>query len=139
MHAIQQPELDTFFRAATWLGSISVLFPAALALAWWFQRRGQPAAAVLLPLAVGGAWLLAHVGKLLIVRPRPELYPALIEMPADLSSRARTPCRSPPSPHLRARSRHSTRLGGLGGRHAARLARGAFAALLAGPLSWRRL
>jgi membrane-associated phospholipid phosphatase len=85
LHAVQQPELDTFFRAATWLGSISVLFPAALALAWWFQRRGQPAAAVLLPLAVGGAWLLAHVGKLLIVRPRPELYPALIEMPADLS------------------------------------------------------
>ena len=32
-----------------------------------------------------GAWLLAYAGKLLVARPRPELYPALIAMPADLS------------------------------------------------------
>ena len=86
LHAVRQPALDEFFRAVTWLGSISVLFPAALVLAWWFRRRGQLNTVALLPLlAVGGAWLFAYVGKLLAVRPRPELYPALIEMPVDPS------------------------------------------------------
>ena len=71
--------------AATWLGSIVVLLPLALALAWRYRRLGRPGAALLLPLAVGGAWLLAHAGKLLVVRPRPDLYPALIAMPAEFS------------------------------------------------------
>jgi len=85
LHALRRPWLDATFAAATWLGSISVLLPLALALAWRYRRRAQPAAALLLPLAVGGAWLLSHAGKLLVVRPRPDLYPALISMPADLS------------------------------------------------------
>jgi undecaprenyl-diphosphatase len=85
LSALQHPWLNAFFGAATWLGSISVLLPLGLALAWRYQRRGQCADALLLPLAVGGAWLLAHAGKLLVVRPRPDLYPALIPMPADLS------------------------------------------------------
>jgi undecaprenyl-diphosphatase len=85
LHALQQPWLNASFEAVTWMGSISVLLPLALALAWRYQRRGKCADALLLPLGVGGAWLLAHAGKLLVVRPRPDLYPALIPMPADLS------------------------------------------------------
>ena len=85
LNALQRPWLDALLTAATWLGSIIVLVPLALALAWRYRRRGQPVAAFLLPLAVGGAWLLAHAGKLLVARPRPDLYPALISMPADLS------------------------------------------------------
>lgn len=85
LNALQRPWLDALLTAATWLGSIIVLVPLALALAWRYRLRGQPVAALLLPLAVGGAWLLAHAGKLLVVRPRPDLYPALIAMPADLS------------------------------------------------------
>jgi len=85
LHAVQQPWLNASLAAATWLGSISVLLPLSLALAWRYQSRGQCADALLFPLAVGGAWLLAHAGKLLVVRPRPDLYPALIAMPADLS------------------------------------------------------
>lgn len=85
LYALQQPWLNAFFGAATWLGSISVLLPLALALAWRYQRRGQCANALLLPLAVGGARLLAHAGKWLVVRPRPDLYPALIPMPAEPS------------------------------------------------------
>ena len=73
------------FVAAVFFGSIVVLLPLALALAWRFRRRGQLAAAVMLSLAVGGAALLAHAAKLLVVRPRPDLYPALIATPADLS------------------------------------------------------
>ena len=85
LNALRQPWLDAILTAATWLGSIIVLLPFALALAWRYRRRGQLGAALLLPIAVGGAWLLAHTGKLLAVRPRPDLYPALIAMPADLS------------------------------------------------------
>lgn len=85
LSALQRPWLDAILTAATWLGSIAVLLPVALALAWRYWHRGQPGAAVLLPTAVGGAWLLANSGKLLVARPRPDLYPALISMPADLS------------------------------------------------------
>ena len=85
LNALQRPWLDAVATAATALGSIVVLLPSALALAWRYRRRGPPGAALLLPIAVGGAWLLAHAGKLLVARPRPDLYPALISMPADLS------------------------------------------------------
>ncbi|MBK7470139.1 MAG: hypothetical protein IPI73_05395 [Betaproteobacteria bacterium] len=85
LNALQQPWLNAVLTAATWLGSIVVLLPLALALAWRYLRRGQSGAALLLPMAVGGAWLLAHAGKLLVVRPRPDLYPALIAMPAEFS------------------------------------------------------
>lgn len=85
LNTLQRPWLDAILAAATWLGSIVVLLPVALALAWRHRRRGQPGAALLLPIGVVGAWLLAHAGKLLVVRPRPDLYPALIAMPADHS------------------------------------------------------
>lgn len=85
LHEAQHPALTAFFSAVTWLGSIAVLLPASLLLAWRYRQRGQRRAALLLPLAVGGAWLFAHAGKLLVERPRPDLYPALIDMPGDLS------------------------------------------------------
>lgn len=85
LHETQHPGLTAFFEAATWLGSIALLLPASLFLAWRYWQRGQPRAALLLPLAVGGAWVLAHAGKLLVNRPRPDFYPPLIDMPADLS------------------------------------------------------
>jgi undecaprenyl-diphosphatase len=84
LHALQTPWLDAALKGATWLGSIAVLLPVTLGLAWRYRRRGRRAA-LLLPIAVGGAWLLAHAGKLLVARPRPDLYPALISMPADPS------------------------------------------------------
>ena len=84
-HAARQPWLDAFFAAFTWLGSIVVLLPASLALGWAWRRRGDRSSAWRLPLAVGGAWLLAHAGKLLVTRPRPDLHAPVISMPADLS------------------------------------------------------
>lgn len=85
LRTIQHPALDVFFVAVTWFGSIFVLLPAALALAWQLLRRGKTAAAALLPIAVGGACLLAHAGKGLVERPRPALYEPLISMPIDTS------------------------------------------------------
>lgn len=73
--------LDAGFAALTWLGSLYVLIPLSLLLAWRMQApwRGY------LPLAVVGAAVLAHAAKLIVLRPRPELYPALVDMPADAS------------------------------------------------------
>lgn len=85
MNDWQRPSLDALFAMITWLGSLYVLLPLALLLGWRYARRGQRATAILLPLALGGAWLLAHTGKLLIVRPRPELYAPITAMPADFS------------------------------------------------------
>lgn len=85
LHAWRTPVLDSLLSTATWLGSITVLLPAALLFAWRFWRDGNLAAAILLPLSVSGSWLFAHAAKLLVARPRPDLYPALIEMPVDLS------------------------------------------------------
>lgn len=83
MHAWQHPLLTAVLSGVTWLGSLAVLLPLAAGLAWcgpgdWRQRA-------FLPLAVLGAAGLAQVLKWLIDRERPDLFPALIAMPADAS------------------------------------------------------
>jgi undecaprenyl-diphosphatase len=85
LNAQQRPWLDTVMAVTSMFGSILLLLPVALALAWRCYRSGRGAAALLLPVAVVGAWLLAHAGKLLVLRPRPDLYSALVAMPADSS------------------------------------------------------
>lgn len=84
-HAAREPWLDAFFAAFTWLGSIALLLPASVALGWAWRGRGDRHSVWRLPLAVGGAWLFAHAGKLLVTRPRPDLHAPVIAMPADLS------------------------------------------------------
>ncbi len=79
-HALRSPWLDSFFLAITWLGSLAVLLPLAILL-WW--RHGKPARFV--ALALLGAAGLVHLAKLLMARPRPDFFPALIEMPVDAS------------------------------------------------------
>jgi membrane-associated phospholipid phosphatase len=81
----RMPWLDAAMASLTWLGSIMVLLPAAVALSWYFQWRGRDTAARLLPLAVGGAWLWAHLAKPLFDRPRPDLHAPLTTMPLDAS------------------------------------------------------
>lgn len=81
----RMPWLDASMAALTWLGSIMVLLPVTLALAWYFQWRGRDTAARLLPLAVGGAWLWAQLAKRLFDRPRPDLHAPLTNMPLDAS------------------------------------------------------
>ena len=78
--------LDHGFAALTWFGSLYLLAPAALWLAWrdW-NRTDRRHAAAFIPLALAGASALAHVAKHLVDRPRPDLYPALVAMPQDAS------------------------------------------------------
>lgn len=86
LHALSElraPWLDGLMKSITWLGSMLVLVPAALLLAWRRWRFGHRLAAMQLLVALGGAWMLAHAAKMLAARPRPDLHPALIDMPAD--------------------------------------------------------
>jgi undecaprenyl-diphosphatase len=76
---------DRFFAAITWLGSLWVLVPlfglAGAALYW--HGRGREAAFLVLSLL--GAAGIAHLFKLWIARPRPDLYTALTAIPEDAS------------------------------------------------------
>lgn len=84
----QDPRWTALFGAVTWLGSLAVLLPLALLIAWrsalaagW--RRWQ--AWGFMPAAVGGAALIAHLLKITIDRARPDLFPPLVTLPADAS------------------------------------------------------
>lgn len=84
--ATRSPLLDTFFGTITWLGSLMVLAPAAVLIAGWLAATRRPCAAVtFVPLAAGGAALLAHLGKWIVARPRPDLHAGLIVMPVEPS------------------------------------------------------
>ena len=82
-HAARAPWLDAVVAAVTWLGSLAVLLPLALLL--WWRRRGERNAAFV-ALALIGASALGHLAKLVAARPRPDLFPPLIDMPADWRS-----------------------------------------------------
>jgi len=77
--------LDTFFATVTWLGSLWVLVPIAVLTAWQEYRRTSWRAAIFVPLSLLLASSLAHITKIMVERPRPELYPASIPVPMDWS------------------------------------------------------
>lgn len=85
LHGLRRPWLDTVMAASTWLGSIAVLAPCAIGLAWSRWRRGRHDDARLVLAGLGGACLLAYATKVLVARPRPDLFAPLVTMPADLS------------------------------------------------------
>jgi undecaprenyl-diphosphatase len=85
LHAWADIRLDAAFAALTWLGSIGVLVPAAALLTWHWRSSAPASVLVFLPLALAGAVALAQVAKHVVGRPRPDLFPALIAMPADPS------------------------------------------------------
>ena len=80
--AARVPWLDSVFVVVTWLGSLAVLLPLALLVRW--RWRGERSASFV-ALALIGASALGHLFKLIIERPRPDLFPPLIPMPEDWS------------------------------------------------------
>lgn len=82
LHSVRIDWLDSLFLALTWLGSLAVLLPLAL-LVWW-RRRGDRNTAFV-ALALVGASALGHLVKVIVARPRPDLFPPLIPMPEDWS------------------------------------------------------
>jgi undecaprenyl-diphosphatase len=85
LHERRSAALDAGFVAVTWAGSAALLVPVTLLLAWQLARRGHRSEAWFVPAALLGAIALAHAAKLSIARPRPALYPQVIDMPVDLS------------------------------------------------------
>lgn len=79
------PVLDVAFLGLTWFGSLIVLLPPLSAAAILLWRRGSPAEAGFLALALVGAAVLAHLAKELFARPRPEAVPSLSPMVSSLS------------------------------------------------------
>lgn len=72
-NSLRGPGLDAFFGGVTWLGSLAVLGPACLVLAW--RLRHRPGAALGLVLSLTGTTLFAWGAKLLVARPRPDFFP----------------------------------------------------------------
>ena len=83
-HESRHAWLDSAFMALTGLGSLFVLVPAVAWFAWRSSARKR-VDAVFVGAALAGAVLMAHAAKWLIARPRPDLFPALVEMPPDAS------------------------------------------------------
>ena len=77
--------VDSFFLAVTWLGSLRLLLPAALAVAA-LPVAGSRRYEFLLPVAsLGLSVVLVHLLKLLVRRPRPQVEQLLVTLPADWS------------------------------------------------------
>jgi membrane-associated phospholipid phosphatase len=83
--AHRTPGRDTFFKVTTWLGSLWLLLPLALALVAALAAGGRRAKAMHFAAAFGGAVVLAYVAKLLVARPRPSAMEPLIALPGDPS------------------------------------------------------
>jgi len=84
-HALRSEWLDGAMERATWLGSLLLLLPLTATVAWLLLRSRRRREASFLLLALLGASALSHVFKLWVARPRPDLFPALLDMPGDWS------------------------------------------------------
>ena len=84
-HSLRYAVLDGWMQGFTWLGSLVVLLPLMALACARKVRDGQRREAVFLMLALSGASILAHLTKLLVARPRPDLYAALVPLPIDWS------------------------------------------------------
>lgn len=126
-HDLRGPGLDRLMAAATWLGSLWLLLPllalAGLAL-WRHDRR----VAAFPPLALLGATALAHLFKLSVGRPRPDLFAVLGHIPLDASY---------PSAHTMQAVAAALSLAALAGSH--RVYLGPFLLALAVLVAWSRL
>lgn len=85
LHGLQTPTLDALFCTVTQAGGLAVLAPLAALVAFSDWRTGRGRNAGFVPLALLLGWMLARVGKALVLRPRPEIFAALVPLPASSS------------------------------------------------------
>jgi undecaprenyl-diphosphatase len=81
----RDPALDAWVLDITWLGSLWLLLPLAAGVAWHLARRGRRRDAGFVVLALLSTAALSHLAKLWLARPRPDLFDAVVAMPADWS------------------------------------------------------
>lgn len=84
-HALRSGWLDVLMQGITWFGSLLLLLPLIAVAAWLLLRGGRRREAGFLVLALLGSSALGHVFKLWVARPRPDVFPAWLDMPADWS------------------------------------------------------
>jgi membrane-associated phospholipid phosphatase len=84
-HGWRTAWLDGLAASITWGGSLFVLVPLALLFAALDARRRGWKVASFVPFALMASAALAHLAKIAVSRPRPELFPPLTTMPADAS------------------------------------------------------
>lgn len=78
--------MDILFLYVTWLGSVIILFPAAVMVIAVFRNELHLSDISLLLGGLLGASLIAHAMKLIISRPRPiAAQDMLLSMPTDFS------------------------------------------------------
>ena len=85
LNAWKTSGLDIFFATITWIGSLWVLLPLAVLMAWRESGRSSLPASIFVPLSLLFATGLAHIAKIIVERPRPDLFPATVSLPADWS------------------------------------------------------
>lgn len=84
-HEWRGPTLDAWMGGVTWFGSLFLLLPLAVLLAWRLARLGRRIEAAFVLLSLLGASALSHLAKLWVARPRPELYATGVSLPWDWS------------------------------------------------------
>lgn len=84
-HDLRNHSLDRLMAGVTWLGSLVLLLPLTVGVAWLMLRGRRRREAGFLVLALLGSSALGHVFKLWVARPRPELFAAWLPMPEDWS------------------------------------------------------
>lgn len=84
-HSLRSGWLDAMMQGMTWFGSMMLLLPLTVAVAWLLLRSQRRREAAFLVLALLGSSALGHVFKLWVARPRPDLFPTWLDMPGDWS------------------------------------------------------
>jgi undecaprenyl-diphosphatase len=84
-HALRSGWLDGVMERATWLGSLILLLPLTSGAAFLLLHGRRRRESIFVVLALLGAAALSHGFKHWVARPRPDLFPAWIDMPADWS------------------------------------------------------
>ncbi len=85
LNEVRHPVLDRFFEILTWTGTLVVLLPLAIAIRVFLVCRQSAWEAGSLGLRFGGATNITCAVKRLVQRPRPDLSPPLVPMPADFA------------------------------------------------------
>ncbi len=84
-HGLRTPVLDSAMHAITWAGSLWLLLPLTALAGLHLAARGTPRAGLFLLGSLLGASALSHLVKLILARPRPDLFPSGLPLPLDWS------------------------------------------------------
>jgi undecaprenyl-diphosphatase len=76
---------DTFFATITWLGSLWILLPLAVLIAWAQSRRSSLRVSTFVPTSLLLATALGFITKIMVERPRPQFFSGPIPLPEDWS------------------------------------------------------